>query len=111
MTFGFSDGRETFVSSFLFLEKFWFCTDKIDFIELPNLVTRVHLDDCFDIHILYLELCDLLLSSHQNFLLEVRLRQCGFCKVPLFSWSICRCRSSEMRINIVFARYHFSSQP
>ena len=64
----------------------------IESTELPNLVPQ-RIGDCFEIHILHYKLCDLLLSSQQNFLLEVWLRQCVSCKQPLLSWSSCKCRS------------------
>ena len=50
---------------------------------LPNLAPRLHTGDCYEIHNFHWELCDLPLSSHQNFLHEVRLRQCVFCTAPL----------------------------
>ena len=87
-----SSAPRTFVSSFLFPEKFWFCTDKVEFIEMQNFVPLQRVDDCFEIRILHEGLCDLLSSTHQKFLPEVRLCQCVFCKEPLFSWSSCRCR-------------------
>ena len=65
----------------------------IESIELPNLVPRQRIGDCFEIHILHRELCDLMLSSHHNFLLEVWLHQCVFCKEPLLSWTSCKYRS------------------
>ena len=65
----------------------------IESIELPNLVPRQRIGDCFENHILHRELCDLMLSSHHNFLLEVWLRQCVFCKEPLLSWTSCKYRS------------------
>ena len=43
----------TFVSSFLFPEKFLFCTGMIESIELPSLVQRQRIDDCFEIHTLH----------------------------------------------------------
>ena len=46
-----SSAPRTFVSSFLFPEKFWFCTDMIESIELPNLVPRQRIDECLQIHI------------------------------------------------------------
>ena len=55
----------------------------IESIEFRNLVPRQRIGDCFEIHILHQELCDLLLSSHQEVLLEVWLRQCVFCMEPL----------------------------
>ena len=78
--------RETFVNSFPSPEKFLFCTDKIESIEWLDLVPRLRIGDCFEIHFLHRGLCDLLLSSHQTFLLEVLLRQCVVCKEPLSSW-------------------------
>ena len=48
----FPTARETFVHSFPIPEKFWFCTDNIASIELPHLVPRQRIDDCFKIHIL-----------------------------------------------------------
>ena len=73
----------TFASSFLFPEKFLFCTDITGSIGWPRPAPRSHIDDCFEIHNFHCELCDLLLSSHQKFLHEVRLRQCAFCTGPL----------------------------
>ena len=111
MTFGFSDSRETFVSSFLFLEKFWFCGDKIESIELPNVVPRLHLDDCSKIHILHEELCDLKSPnfSARGTAAPVRLLQGGPCFLgPFVDVAVSVLR--EMRINIVFHRYHFSSR-
>ena len=54
---------------------------------VASLAPRLHVDDCFEIHNFHWELCDLLLSSHQNFLHEVRLRHCVFCTGPLWFWS------------------------
>ena len=42
----------------------------------------LHHDCSFEISFFYWELCDLLLSSHQKFLHEVRLRHCVFCTGP-----------------------------
>ena len=44
---------------------------------------RLHIDDCLEIRNCRLGPCDLLLSSHQNLQLEVRLRHCVFCMGPL----------------------------
>ena len=82
--------------SFPFSVKFLFYTDTLESIVLPNLVPRLRIGDCFEIHNLHWELCDLLLSSHQNFLLEVGLCQCVFCKEPLSSWSSCISRNSDL---------------
>ena len=73
----------TFASFFVFPEKFLFCTDMTGSIGWPSRAPRLHIDDCFEIHNLRWELCDLLLSSHQTFLLYVRLCQCVFCMGPL----------------------------
>ena len=51
MTFGFLVGSKNFCK--LFPEKFSFCTDKIGSTELPSLVPRQRIDDCFEIHILH----------------------------------------------------------
>ena len=40
-----------------------FYTDKIEPVELPNLVPRWRIGDCFEMHILHQELCDLLLCK------------------------------------------------
>ena len=77
--------RETLVNSFPSLERFQFCTDKIESTEWLNHAPRLRVGDCFEIHNSHWGLCDLLLSSHQTFLLEVPLRQCVFCKKPLSS--------------------------
>ena len=60
----------------------------------PGIIVRQQrIGDCFEIHILHKGLCDLVLSGHQNVLLEVWLCQCVSCKEPLLSWSSCKCRS------------------
>ena len=64
-------------------EVFLFCTDKIESIEWQDLVPRLRIGACFEIHILHKEMCDLLLSSHQTSLLEALDCQCVFCKKPL----------------------------
>ena len=86
MTFAFPTAREISVNSFPFPEKFPFCTDWIESIEWPNLVPRLRVGDCFEIHLPHCGLCDLMLSSHQTLLPEVLLRQLVFCKEPLSSW-------------------------
>ena len=50
-----SDGSKncSVASSYLFPEIFWFCTDMIESIELPHLVPRQRIDDCFKIHNLH----------------------------------------------------------
>ena len=73
----------TFASSFVFPEKFLFCTDALGSIEWPSPAPWLHIDDCFEIHNLHWEPCDLLSSSHQKFLHEVPLRHCVFCTVPI----------------------------
>ena len=47
MTAGFS----VVINSFPSLEKFLFCTDKIEFIEWQDLVPRLRIGDCFEIHL------------------------------------------------------------
>ena len=42
--------RETFVSSFQSPEKFLLCTDKIESVEWQDLVPRLRIGDCFEIH-------------------------------------------------------------
>ena len=71
--------QELLQAPFAFPEKFLFCTDTIGSIGWPSPAPRPHIDDCSKIHNFHRELCDLLLSSHQNFLHEVRLRRCFFC--------------------------------
>ena len=59
----------------------------------------------------FTELCDLLLSNHQNFLHEVRLCQNVFCTVPLYFWSSGSLAISvfrEVSINTVFTQIHTS---
>ena len=73
----------TFAGSFAFPQKFLFGTDTTWSVRWPSLAPRLHIGDCFEIHNFHWELCDLLLSSHQNFLHEVWLRQCVFCTGPL----------------------------
>ena len=81
-----SSAPRTFASSFVFPKQFLFRTDKIESIELPNLVPRQRIGDCLWTHIPHWGPRDLPLSCHQTFLLEVRLRQCVFLKEPLSSW-------------------------
>ena len=52
-------------------------------IEWLNPAPRLRNDDCFETRNCRLGPCGLLLSSHQHFQLEVRLRQCVFCMGPL----------------------------
>ena len=85
MTFGFSVGSRNFHKLFPSLGKFSCCMGKIESIEWQDLVPRLRIGDCFEIHFLRLGLCDLLLSSHQTFLLVVELRQCVSCTEPLQS--------------------------
>ena len=47
-------------------------------IEWLDPAPRLHIDDCFEIRSCRLGPCDLLLSSHQNLRLEVRLRHCFY---------------------------------
>ena len=92
----FLTSRATFFNSFPAPEKFLFCTDKMESIEWPDLVPRLRIGDCFEIHLLHWGLCDLLYSSHQTFLLEVLLRQCAFCKELLSSWLASRLRNFDL---------------
>ena len=57
----------TFASSFRFPENFCFARIRLDPLGWPSIAPRLHIDDCFEIHNLHWELCDLLLSCHQNF--------------------------------------------
>ena len=68
-----------FASSFVFPEKFLFCTDTLGSTEWLSPAPRLHIGDCFEIRNFHWELCDLLLSSHQNFQQEVRLHHCVSC--------------------------------
>ena len=70
--------QEPLWAFFLFPEKSSFHTDNIESIVWPNHAPRQDICVCFEIHILHWGLCDLLLSSHQNFLPEALLRQCVF---------------------------------
>ena len=69
----------TFASFSGFLVKFCFCTDTPGSIEWLDPAPRLHIGDCFEIRNCRLGPCDLLLSSHRNLQLEVRLRHCVFC--------------------------------
>ena len=59
------------VGSRNFMRFFWgsweFCTGKIVTTDLKNLVPQQRIHDDYVIHFLHWELCDLKLSSHQNF--------------------------------------------
>ena len=74
------------VGSRNFMRFFWgsweFCTGKIVTTDLKNLVPQQRIHDDYVIHFLHWELCDLKLSSHQNFPLQVRLHRCVICKKP-----------------------------
>ena len=84
MTLGFLSGSKNFCKLLcVFFEKFLFCTDTTGSIGWPSPAPRLHIDDCSEIQNFHWELCHLLLSSHQNFLHEVRLRQWFFCTGPL----------------------------
>ena len=104
--------QELFASSFVFPEKYLFCTDMTGSIGWPSPAPRLHIDDCFEIYNFHWELCDLLLSSHQNFLHELRLRQCVVCTGLLWLWSFYRSRNfglsgSEYK-HCVYPNPHFS---
>ena len=90
---------ETFASFSGFLVKFLFCTDMLGSIEWLSPAPRLHIGDCFEIHNLHWELCDLLLSNHQNFLHEVQLCQHVFCTEVLWFWSSDRFRNFDLSGN------------
>ena len=60
-----------------------FCFARIGLNEWQDLVPRLRVGDCFEIHLPRWRLSDLLLSNHQNCQLWARLYQCVFCKEPL----------------------------
>ena len=104
----------TFASSFQFLVKFLFCTDKIESIELLSLVPQLHVGDCFEIHFHRWEFCDLLLSSHQKFCAKYdstntssARNPCNFGPLTDLAISVFR----EMSLNTVITRYHSSVAP
>ena len=102
----------TFASFSGFPMKFLFYTDTTGSIEWPSLAPRLQNRDCFEIHNLHWELCDLLESNHQNFLHEVRLHQYVFCTEPLWSWSSGRSHnfglSGSEKKHCVYPSPHFS---
>ena len=71
--------QELLQASLGFLWSFCFCTDTPGSIEWLDPAPRLHIDDCVEIRNCRLGPCDLLLSNHQNFLHEARLRHCVFC--------------------------------
>ena len=77
-TFGFLAGSKNLSKLFVFPERFLFYMGMIVSIVMPNLVPLQRIDDCVEIHILHLQLCDPLLSNHQNCPLWARLYQCVF---------------------------------
>ena len=52
--------QELLQASLGFLWSFCFCTDTTGSIGWPSPAPRLHIDDCFEIHNLHWELCDLL---------------------------------------------------
>ena len=97
----------TFARSFVFPEKFLFCTHMLGSIGWPSPAPRWHIDDYFEIYNFRWEFRALLQSNHQNFLHEVRLRHCVFCTGlcnfgPLTDLAISVFR--EMSINTVFTQ-------
>ena len=58
MTFTFSDGSGNFRKFFPSPEKFLLCTSTTVFIDCQDLVQRLRIGDCFEIHILRCGLCD-----------------------------------------------------
>ena len=52
--------QELLQAPFVFPEKFLFCTDTTGSIGWPSPAPRLHIDDCFEIHNLPWQLCDLL---------------------------------------------------
>ena len=96
MTVGFLSGSKNFCKLLWVSCEVLFYTDTSGSIGWPSPAPRLHVDDCFEIHNLHSEPCDLLLSSHQNCLREVRLRHCVFCTgalVILVLWQISQFRS------------------
>ena len=90
-----------------------FYTDKIESIKWLDLVPRLRIGDCLKIHIPHSGLCDLLLSSHQTFLLEVLLRQSVFCKKHLLSWFASILRNFDLweaRKSTVLPGCHFRTE-
>ena len=79
MTFGFLWGSRNFCKLLCFLRSILFYTDTPGSIEWLSPAPRLHIGDCFEIRNCHWGPCDLLLSSHQNFQLEVRLRHSVFC--------------------------------
>ena len=103
---------ETFVNTCPSPEKFQFCTDKIVSIEWRNLVPWLRICDCFKIHHLHQELCDLLSSSHRTFVLEALLRQSASCKEHSYLGSLPDLAISVFRevvTNTVLPWHHFDS--
>ena len=99
MTFGFVSTSALVCS----LRRFWFCPDKIESIELPNLVPRQRIDDCFEIPFLIEDFVISCYQSHQNFSARgtaapLRLLQgalvildAGCCPVPCYRTPFCFC--------------------
>ena len=108
-----SSTLRTFVSSFPFPGKFSFYKGKIVSTELPRLVPRQRIDDCFEIHILHKELCDLLLLNHQNFRSGHDCTGASSARNPYYfrpQTDIAIPVFREMSEDVVFTRYHFCSR-
>ena len=97
-----------------FPEKFLFCTDTTGSIGWPSPAPRQRIDDCFEIHILRSELCDLLLSSHRFFRSRHGCTSALAARIPCFFGSRANLAIfvlREVSINTVLttrARYHFT---
>ena len=75
--------QELVQASLGFLWSFCFARICLDPLSGLSPAPRLHICDCFEIRNCHWGPCDLLLSSHQNFQHEVRLRHCVFCTGPL----------------------------
>ena len=91
--FGFLVGSRNFIRLFWVSWEVFVYMCRIVTTALPNLVPPRHIDDCYAIHFLHWEFCDLLLSSHQHFPLWARLYQLVFCKKPSLFLSSCTYRN------------------
>ena len=103
--------QELSQASLGFLRSFCFCTEPPGSIEWLDPAPRLHVDDCFELRNCRLGPCDLLLSSHQIFLHEVRLptvRLLHGALVILVLWQISQFRSLGKWVQTVFSQIRTS---
>ena len=95
----------TFASSFVFPQKFLFCTNTTGSIGWPSPAPRLHTGDCFEIRNLHWGLCDPRLLNHQFFRFWHDCTSTSSARSPCYF-----CPQADVTISIFQEVYHFCSR-